>query len=73
MKKLQSVLGEHHDAVVSCATVRKLGVRAHLAGENAFTYGLLHERDARVARDLDGKAVQSWRGASRRKHVKWAR
>ena len=73
MKKLQSVLGEHHDAVVFCAAIRDLGMRAHLAGENAFSYGLLYERDAHDARDLDDRAGQSWRRASRPKHVRWAR
>jgi CHAD domain-containing protein len=73
MKKLQSLLGEHHDAVVSRAAIRDLGMRAHLAGENAFSYGLLYERDARDARDLDDRAGQSWRRASRPKHVRWAR
>lgn len=42
MKKLQGVLGDHHDAIVNQELLRDLGVQAHLAGENAFSYGLLH-------------------------------
>ena len=45
MKKIQSVLGDHQDAVITSETARQLGISAHLAGENAFSYGLLHERD----------------------------
>jgi CHAD domain-containing protein len=73
MKKLQSLLGEHHDAVVSRTTLRDLGVRAHLAGENAFTYGLLHERDISDGARLAARAGRSWRKASRPRHVRWAR
>ena len=41
MEDLQEVLGEHQDAVVTRDVLRDMGVRAHLAGENAFTYGFL--------------------------------
>src|SRR5260221_11086823 len=49
MKKMQGTLGDHHDAVVARDTVRDIGVRAHLAGENAFSFGVLQrqlDRDA---------------------------
>ena len=48
MKKVQSVLGDHQDTVLARQAARELGIGAHLAGENAFTYGLLYERDARA-------------------------
>lgn len=38
---LQDLLGGHHDAVVLHGVFRDMGMRAHLAGENGFTYGLL--------------------------------
>ena len=51
MKKVQTVLGDHQDAVVARGVGRELGISGHLAGENAFTYGLLYEReDQRAAR-----------------------
>ena len=46
MKQVQSVLGDHQDAVLARQAARDLGIGAHLAGENAFTYGLLYEREA---------------------------
>ena len=50
MKKLQKSLGDHHDSVVARAELRALGIQAHLAGGNGFTYGLLYgEEVARAA------------------------
>src|SRR4029077_18283822 len=40
LKKNPSVLGDQHDAIVARGVDRALGISAHLAGENAFTYGL---------------------------------
>jgi CHAD domain-containing protein len=61
VKKVQSVLGEHHDGVVTRATVRDLGVQAHLAGENAFTFGVLYEQDACRSEDLEAQARRAWK------------
>jgi CHAD domain-containing protein len=66
MKRVQSVLGEHQDSVIARAVVRDLGIRAHLAGENAFSYGLLHERDACAAGRLQSRARRTWKKASRK-------
>src|SRR6185437_13843707 len=44
MKKVQSVLGDHQDAVLARTAARDIGVHAHLAGENAFSFGMLEER-----------------------------
>jgi len=51
MKGVQQLLGEQHDTVTARRTLRTLGVQAHLAGENGFSYGLLHAAEAaRAAR-----------------------
>jgi CHAD domain-containing protein len=42
MKAVQEVLGDHQDGVVARQELRALAVAAHLAGQNAFTYGRLH-------------------------------
>jgi CHAD domain-containing protein len=44
-KDLTKVLGTHQDGVVTRPVLRELGMRAQLAGENGFTFGLLHERE----------------------------
>jgi len=73
MKRVQSVIGAHHDAVVARLQARELGIGAYQAGENALTYGLLYERVAREAERLDAAAHQVWRRASRRRHRSWMR
>ena len=66
MKRIQSVLGEHQDSVITREVTRDLGIAAHLAGENAFSYGLLYEQDACDAERLQAQARQIWEKASRR-------
>jgi CHAD domain-containing protein len=41
---LQDLLGAHRDAIATGELLRDYGMRAHLDGDNAFTYGLLHAR-----------------------------
>jgi CHAD domain-containing protein len=43
--ELQDVLGDHQDSVVTARLLRDFGIRAHLDGDNAFTYGLLYARE----------------------------
>ena len=71
MKQLQSVLGDHHDTVVARAAIRDLGIRAHLAGDNAFTFGLLYEQDADLGRQLSDEAWLVWQDARRKKLRRW--
>jgi CHAD domain-containing protein len=71
MKKVQSVIGEHQDAVIAREAARDLGIGGHLAGENAFTYGLLHEREAYQAERLRTQARKTWKRASRRRYRRW--
>jgi CHAD domain-containing protein len=71
MKKVQSVLGEHQDSVLACQAARDLGIGAHLAGENAFTYGLLHEHERHRAAKLQRDARDTWKKASRQRHLTW--
>ena len=75
---LQDVLGEHQDSVHSQDALRRLGVSAHLSGENGFTFGVLlgGERQRAAAADADHhevyrrtttKKVRGWlEGLSRR-------
>jgi CHAD domain-containing protein len=41
--------GEYQDSVVVRPLLRTLGMQAHAAGENGFTFGLLHAREAAIA------------------------
>jgi CHAD domain-containing protein len=55
-KRVQQVLGDLQDTVVTRELCRRLGVVATAAGENSFTYGRLHaleeERAERAAQDF---------------------
>jgi CHAD domain-containing protein len=62
MKKIQSVLGDHQDAVNVRAVARDLGVEAHLAGESAFTFGLLYALTDHEAREHQHEASRAWKG-----------
>ena len=72
MKQVQTVLGDHQDAVVARGVDRELGVGAHLAGENAFSYGLLYERETERADRLKKKANAVWAHRSRPHFRRWA-
>jgi CHAD domain-containing protein len=71
MKDVQSTLGSHQDAVIARGTARDIGVQAHLAGENAFSFGLLHERAHRQAIACEGQARHAWRRARRKASRGW--
>jgi CHAD domain-containing protein len=71
MKKIQTVLGDHQDTVIARQLERELAVSAHLAGENAFSYGLLYQRDAQRGRQLRTQARRAWRRASRARYRRW--
>jgi CHAD domain-containing protein len=71
MKDVQTVLGDHQDAVNTRAAAREIGVRAHLAGENAFSFGLLCERADRDALEYQDQARRAWKRAARGKSLGW--
>jgi CHAD domain-containing protein len=65
-KTIQSLLGDHQDSVVSRTHLTQQADAAHAAGEDTFTYGLLHEREAELAqrcRDELAAALKALRKA----------
>jgi len=48
-KRIQTLLGDHQDSVVSRAHLLAQAAAAHSAGEDTFTYGVLHQREADLA------------------------
>jgi CHAD domain-containing protein len=72
VKKLQDVLGTHQDTVVTAGLLRSYGVRAHLDGDNAFTYGLLHARQREAGREaLRGLPAAAKKVRRGRKRLAW--
>ncbi|MEV8315546.1 CYTH and CHAD domain-containing protein [Streptomyces sp. NPDC059900] len=67
MKAVQSVLGDHQDSVVARDALRTLAIQAHLAGETAFTWGLLYGQEEAAAADRERELPEVWAEASRAK------
>jgi CHAD domain-containing protein len=68
---LQDVLGAHQDAVVASQVLREYGMRAHLDGDNAFTYGLLVARQQQVGADALARLPRVRRRAHKRRVRGW--
>ena len=52
-KELQQLLGDHHDSVVARAVLLDLAGKARAVGEDTFTYGLMHQRQACQAATME--------------------
>lgn len=52
-KELQQLLGDHHDSVVARAVLLDLAGKARAAGEDTFTYGLMYQRQAGQAAEIE--------------------
>jgi len=52
-KELQQVLGDHHDSVVARTVLLELAHQAREAGEDTFTYGVMHQRQACQAAKIE--------------------
>jgi CHAD domain-containing protein len=72
-KKVQTVLGEHHDSVVARPVLRQLGVQAHLDGDSGFTYDLLHAREQARTDAAERRYRATWAKADRKKLRRWLR
>jgi CHAD domain-containing protein len=71
LRKVQSQLGDHQDSVIARRIERELSVEATLAGENAFSYGLLYQRDADAGAQSAAKALRTWTATDRPKYRRW--
>jgi CHAD domain-containing protein len=61
-ERLQDLLGEHQDSVLSADFLRRLGSKAGTTrGENGFAFGILYEREAENARTARAEARKSAR------------
>jgi len=70
-KGIQSVLGDHQDSVVTQQVLRRLGVQAHLAGENGFSFGRLHGIEQARADETRAEFAVAWKRATRKKMRRW--
>jgi CHAD domain-containing protein len=70
-RAVQEALGVHQDAVVARRALRDYGVRAHLAGENGFTFGLLHALEARRADKAEHAFEEAWKRLPHKRVRHW--
>lgn len=59
-EEIQELLGEHQDSVVLRNTLRAIGVRMHLDGENPFTIGRLHALQQGRADQAQAAFARTW-------------
>jgi CHAD domain-containing protein/uncharacterized protein YjbK len=71
MEDVQEVLGDHHDSVVTRELLHGAGMAAHGAGENAFSYGILHAQQSAAAEQLEAALPTVWQDATRGKVRSW--
>jgi CHAD domain-containing protein len=65
LRALQEVLGTHQDATTAANRLLALAAQAHLDGENAFTYGVLHAHQLQAGRRSLDDLPEARRRASR--------
>jgi len=70
-KQAQKVLGAHQDSVNARDRLRELGVRAHLAGDNSFTFGRLHALEQVRAERAEVEFTTVWTRFSRKQIPRW--
>jgi CHAD domain-containing protein len=70
-EELQDLLGEHHDSVVTCQRLGEMAVRAHAAGEDAFTLGVLAGREEERAAAVLRRYDSAWDAASGKELRRW--
>lgn len=66
-RRVQSALGEHHDAVVAQAYLLEAADRAAADGEDTFGYGALYAVEGAAAARAEARFRRRWRPLSREK------
>jgi CHAD domain-containing protein len=60
-RRIQTILGLHHDTVMARALLSELGLRSTPAGESGFSYGRLHAKEEGVAAGAEADFLKAWR------------
>jgi CHAD domain-containing protein len=59
-ERIQQVLGEHQDSLVTRELLLDLGARAHSEGANGFSYGRLHAIQQQRGSDSEAQFLLAW-------------
>lgn len=60
LTRVQDLLGEHQDSVLARHALLAASLRAHAAGEETFTYGMLYERECARAAGCERELPDLW-------------
>ncbi len=60
-ERVQKILGEYQDSVVTREYLRRMGASASAAGENGFTYGRMHALEQANAEAAREKFLSAWK------------
>ena len=72
VKKVQQALGAYQDSVMTRQMLREYGVRAHLSGENGFTFGRLHALEEARADKAQRDFEAAWKDVPQKNLRRWA-
>lgn len=72
-KRMQSVLGDHQDSIVTQTELRKLADSAAADDDDAFTFGALHAREDLNQEMTQVRIQEAWVKASKKKRRSWLR
>ena len=68
---VQQSLGDHRDTLLTRQVLREIGVRAHLDGDNGFTYGRLHALEVAAGMAAMSAYEKAHTRIDRRKLRRW--
>jgi CHAD domain-containing protein len=71
LEDVQEVLGEHQDSVTGRALLRELAIAAHGAGENGFTFGVLHREEGARGEAAQARAEKAVQKAATSRVRRW--
>ncbi len=57
-RKLQARLGDHHDSAMARDLLRTLAGRAHAAGEDTFSYGIMYRGEVTRSREIERRLAR---------------
>lgn len=69
--KVQESLGDLNDALVAMHQLRQLASSETARGNDTITLDLLHNREQAAADESEARFQKAWRGAQRRKILRW--
>ena len=70
-KQVQQALGEHQDSVIARQRLREYGAKAHVDGENGFSFGRMHALEQQHADQREREFNAAWEALRHKKRHRW--